>query len=180
VTDTIEVLQVPSEFRPLERMYRETRPARILEIGSWQGGTLRVWLTQADPSVVVAVDLDHQRPDLYGGWRKRGCRLHTITGDSQTDEIKDEIRRLGPYDWLFVDGDHAEEAVRSDVALAMEVAAPGATLVLHDIARGALNEGSPGPRVVLEELRARGLEVTEFVEEPYDGNWAHGIGVVRL
>lgn len=175
----IDVLQVPSELAQMVSLCRLRRPRRILEIGSWQGGTMRVWLTQS-PEIVVAVDLDHQREEMYERWRSSATQLEVITGDSLSDEVKERVRRHAPFDWMFIDGDHTEAAVRSDVALALECASPGALLLLHDVQLGAGGEGEPGPRIVLEEFRAGGHEVAEYVEQPYDGRWAHGIGVVWL
>lgn len=176
----MEVLQVESEFASLRKLYRTTKPQRVLEIGAWDGGTLREWLTNASPARVVTVDLFHRNPDSYAGWKRPATELHVITGSSLDDDTQQLIRSFGPFDWLFVDGDHTEPAVRSDVALARSVAADDAILVLHDIERGILNEGDPAPRVVFEELRREGFRVEEFVERPYDGPWAHGIGVVWL
>lgn len=175
----MEVLQVPSELDPMLALYRKRKPKRVLEIGCWDGGTLREWLTKGSPSRVVAVDIAHRQPEEYAKWRKRDTQLHVITGSSMDRAIKAQIRKLGPFDWVLVDGDHGDTAVRNDVALAIECAAPGAVLALHDIERGVLNEGDPAPRIVFEELRER-YEVEEYVERPYDGHWAHGIGIVYL
>lgn len=175
----MEVLQVPSELVQMVALYREVNPKRVLEIGSWQGGTLQVWLTEAKPEAVVAVDLDHQNPSAYEGWRQQGTALYVVEGDSHDPAIAAAVRRGGPYNWMFIDGDHTEEGVRADVELAISCAAPGALLVLHDVALGRENIGDPGPRVIFDELRVS-RDHQEFIEDPYDGPWAHGIGVVYL
>lgn len=175
----MEVLQVPSELERMVELYRRRKPKRVLEIGSWDGGTLREWLTQGSPQVVVAVDIVHRQPEAYEEWRKPRTKLHVITGSSLERETKAQIAKHAPFDWLFIDGDHGIAAVRNDVALAIKHAAPAAVLVLHDVQRGIFNEGDPAPRIVFEELRQE-YESDEFTEEPYDGHWAHGIGVVYL
>lgn len=179
VEQPIEVLQVPSEFEQLRALYRQRQPKRVLEIGSWQGGTLREWLTLGNPELVVAVDPNHQRPELYQGWQKPGTVLVTIAGLSQDRLVQQAVQALGPFDWLFVDGDHVEAAVRKDVRLCVASALPEAVLVLHDIAKGVENQGEPGPRLVFDRL-AKQHRTEQFVEEPYGGPWAHGIGVVYL
>lgn len=177
----IELLQVPSEFDPVVQIYEQRKPERVLEIGSWQGGTLRAWLQSGSPQYVLAVDLRHQHPENYQEWRKAETRLDVLTGNSQDDKIKEVIRANRPYDWLFIDGDHALGAARSDVVLARECAAPNAVLVLHDTYWGNDEPGiTQGPKVLLEELRSEGLKVEEFVELPYEGPWGHGLGVVYL
>src|SRR4051812_5335633 len=45
----IEVLQVETEFAQLRGLYEKVSPACVLEIGTYQGGTLREWLTRGDP-----------------------------------------------------------------------------------------------------------------------------------
>lgn len=168
----IELLQVRSELAPLLAIYSEREPRRVLEIGCWQGGTLREWLAGA-PERVVAVDLDHQRSDLYPSWVEGGTELCVIEGDSQADAVREQIREHGPFDWLFIDGDHAEDAARRDVELALECAAPGAVLVLHDI----VDCPGDGPATIFAEL-GESHRSERFVEG--QERWGHGIGVVYL
>lgn len=52
----MEVLQIQSELAQVLELYRDRRPKRVLEIGTWQGGTLREWMS-GDPDLVVSVDL---------------------------------------------------------------------------------------------------------------------------
>ncbi len=56
MTAALEVLQVPSELARMVVLYRERKPRRVLEIGVWQGGTLREWIRNAPPgALIVAV-----------------------------------------------------------------------------------------------------------------------------
>src|SRR3954471_3636820 len=87
----IEVLQVETEFAQLRALYEKTSPAGVLEIGTYQGGTLREWLTHGDPLGVVAVDIDHVNPGLYEGWRQPHTFLQVVTGDSRSPEVKAQI-----------------------------------------------------------------------------------------
>ena len=64
-SETFEVLQVESELAQMVALYRERKPARVLEIGSWDGGTMRVWLTEAAPyAKIAAVDLNQDRKSV--------------------------------------------------------------------------------------------------------------------
>lgn len=177
----IEVLQVPSELDKMMTLFRERKPKRILEIGSWDGGTIREWLTNAPAkATVVAVDLDHRNREEYETWRDPDTTLALFTGESQSAEAVEFMQIHGPYDWALIDGDHTDAGVRADLANVRPLIRKGGLMILHDVALGAAGEGDDAPRRVLEELREEGLKITEFVEEPYEWNWAHGIGVVQL
>ena len=175
----MEVLQVKSELVKMVELYREKRPARVLEIGCWDGGTLREWLTKHTPEVVVAVDLDHRNRDAYQEWRHPDTSLHLYVGHSQDDAQIAGMRSHAPYDWVFIDADHDEEPVRSDAEVCYSCVRPGGLMLFHDIVPGP-GLPVPGPGIVLEELRQAGHKVREIVEDPGGWEWAHGIGIVQL
>ena len=141
------------ELRRLVDLYLARKPERVLEIGVWYGGTLREWLTNAaDTATVVAVDPEHQNPNLYEKWKKPGSIFHAVTGRTGSEQTDNIIRSHGPYDWVFVDGDHADDAVEHDTALALEVTRPGGLILFHDIAA----DGYPplAPRIAFDNLIA--------------------------
>ncbi len=175
--------QVPAELDKLCALYRKRKPKRVLEIGTWYGGTLRKWLLHAQPNAtVVCVDLDHPNPVAYEEWKQPDTELTALTGDSQSEHVSDQIREHGPYDWIFIDGDHVEEGVDADVRLAWEVAAPGATILLHDIDPGGSE--TTGPRAVFARMQLEGLNTNSIIESVTDSGYpagaAHGIGIVQL
>jgi spermidine synthase len=62
----MEVLQIPSELEQALALHAKVKPRRVLEIGCWDGGTLREWLTaKPAPELVVAVSLEHRQPERY-------------------------------------------------------------------------------------------------------------------
>lgn len=174
----MEVLQIPSELEQMVALYRKHKPKRVLEIGCWDGGTLRVWLTDAYPTVVVAVDPEHRNPEAYEGWRRPRTKLHIGNGFSQSADMVALIREYAPYDWVFVDGDHGYAAVRADVDLCLPLVQSGGVLLLHDITPSTVEE-TPGPLQVFQELQDQGYRTDEFtVAERFP--WTAGIGVVYL
>jgi predicted O-methyltransferase YrrM len=175
----MEVLQIPEELQQMVALYRKAKPKRVLEIGCWDGGTLQVWLEKGNPTDVVAVDLEHRNADAYEEWRKPGTKLHLFTAASQDPVAIKAIQSFAPYDWVFIDGDHGESAVRQDVRTCQPLVRKGGLLVFHDISQAA-GEEITGPRVLLEELRAAGFQIQEFIEQPGRWRWAHGIGVVQM
>ena len=180
---TVGVGQVPAELVRAVRLYRKRKPRRVLEIGVWYGGTLHEWLRYAVPhATVVAVDIDHRDPDSYAEWRKATTNLIVLTGRSQ--DLIEEMREHGPYDWIFIDGDHGAAAVYADLNAALTMAARGSVILLHDIDSGGSD--TTGPRNAFDTV-SRSEFVTrtqEFIADPagtgYPIGSAHGIGVLYL
>lgn len=175
----MEVLQNPHELKWMRNIYRKQNPPRVLEIGCWDGGTLREWLTQSTPSLVVAVDLEHRNRGAYEDWRQPETELVLVTGRSQSPAAIRAMQAHAPYDWVFIDGDHGEHAVRADRDTCLPLVREGGTLVFHDICPGA-EDTECGPRVVFDDLRDRGYRVREYIKDPQKWPWTHGVGVVEV
>lgn len=175
----MEVLQVPSELESMMRLHAEKKPTRLLEIGCWDGGTLREWLTNAPAkATVVAVDLEHRNRDAYAEWTKPDTSLVLGTGNSQADDMVQLIRDLAPYDWVFVDGDHEYWAAKHDVDVTLPLINPGGVLALHDITPPD-GMGTYPPGVILEELGTNGYR-TERYQDLSPAPWARGIGICHI
>ena len=101
----------------------ELRPRRILEIGSFMGGTLYAWREVCDQ--VYCID-------------RRGAAAHGarwVGGDSHETLTRGMAAMLGPFDVLFVDGDHSYGGVRADVEMYAPLVRAGGVIALHDILR---------------------------------------------
>lgn len=111
----VETFQVDWELRHLLETFEILRPRRILEVGAWHGGTLWHWLRWADH--VVVVDDEMRKADEWQQWADDGlAELYLLQGDSRDPELVAKAQELGPYDFVFIDGDHRYEAVRADWA----------------------------------------------------------------
>lgn len=178
VSAPVETYQVQWELDLLVGIVRVLKPTRILEVGSYRGGTLWHWLRNAD--VVVAVDDAMRNADEWREWAEsEDAELHTIQGDSRHTTIVEMARDLGPYDFVFIDGDHSYQAVRSDVDSYGGMLADGGVLALHDI----LPRPGYGVSEVWAEIKAtpgvRYIEIAKNAVEP--GNEGPcGIGVVWM
>jgi hypothetical protein len=98
----------------------------ILEIGSRYGESFRRFAKAINPrSRVVSVDFGrcvdsqgfHSGPWLYkvcGDLSEEGYDVHLILRDSQEPETVRQVEKLGPFDFVFIDGDHSEKGVNLD------------------------------------------------------------------
>jgi len=175
----MEVLQIESELARAVALYASRKPGRVLEIGCWDGGTLREWLQAAEPpALVVAVSLEHRMPEQYEGWRQEGTQLVVGTGMSQEQPMLELMAEHAPYDWAFIDGDHGDWGVSHDVANVLPLMASGGVMLLHDVTPP---EGwdTYGPLNEFRKLQEQGYR-TEVYDVPERYPWSAGIGVVYL
>ncbi len=174
----MEVLQIPGELERMLALHAEINPRRVLEIGCWDGGTLREWLTATPPpDVVVAVSLEHRQPGAYPGWRHKDTELIVATGDSISAEMGTVIETYAPYDWAFIDGEHSYPYVQHDVAVVLPLMNKGGVVLLHDVTP-MIGDSMTGPLQLLNELRDQGMRVEVFDSAPIMSS--AGIGVVYV
>lgn len=141
------MLQHHAEFQQLLDLYRTRRPERVLEVGVGEGGTLYHWLQHASPGAqVVALDDRHLNRGAYPDWVPTSVELITITGSSHDPDVIVDAAEHRPYDWIFLDADHRDHAVRSDWRHFSAMAAPDSAIALHDIAP------STDPTIYVDEL----------------------------
>ena len=172
----VQIFQHEEEFEELLCLYREKRPPRVLEIGTYHGGTLYHWLRCAAPGATVvsvdsyAVGVDNSA--LYDDWCDGDVRLVVVRGDSADPDTVAKVASYGPYEWVFIDAGHLEDEVRAD----WENYRPLATGVVafHDI----LPPTREHPEIQVAPLWQEIRETHDTVEIIADPNapWG-GIGV---
>jgi len=136
------VLQYEAELTAFIDLMIKNSVRSYLEIGSKFGGSLwRIGSALGVGSRVVAVDL----PDGTDEWdashaslsacidrlRERGCDASVILGDSTDADTIDAVKQLGPFDAIFIDGDHRLEGIQKDWA---NYGPLGKMVAFHDIA----------------------------------------------
>ena len=132
----------------------------LLEVGSNFGGTLkRMAAVMPKGARIVSVDLDCDATPKYlnpiaslkDTCRKLGllgADVNLLIGNSHDAEMVEEVRKLGPFDFGFIDGDHSYEGVKAD----WENFGPMCKVVgFHDIGGGV-----PDCRRFWQELKASG------------------------
>lgn len=128
----IETFQNEWELLQLLRVFNALNPSRVLEIGAWHGGTLWHWLQSADH--VVVVDDGMRRSMDWEQWAiESPADLTMVRGMSYEAHVIQKVEDLGPYDFIFIDGDHSYWSVRQDWDNYSHLATRGGIIVLHDI-----------------------------------------------
>ena len=175
----VDAIQTGAEFWPLLDLYRARRPRRVLEVGTYKGGTLYHWLRNAPPgATVVSVDLFEDvtvdNTYLYAEWAGPGVQPVVVRGDSRDPNVVAAAAAHGPFDWAFIDAGHLEEEVRADWANYRPLAAPGSIIAFHDIQ----DVEHIFPRIQVHRLWAELAQ--EYVTREFCVPGGGGIGVVYI
>ena len=142
--------QYPCQFAPYLAAAAERGVRSYLEIGVRHGGTFLITVGALKPTDAVAVDIDRV-PALDGR-----SDVTFLRADSRSRRFKRFLEGR-TFDLVLVDGNHAYDAVRSDV----ETVLPHARMIaLHDI----VDDASPGVRRMWAELRCDHADAFEFAE----------------
>ena len=135
----------------------------------------------ADGARVLSVDVrgyDRPRGPLFRLFGRHGQSVGLHQGDSHSAETREAVERYFPGRplLLFIDGDHAYDAVWKDYELYASLVRPGGTIAFHDIVDGP--EASVGgvPQVWCE-IRSDLRDVKEIVHSRDQGGHRIEVGV---
>ena len=180
-------MQVPSELAALGQLLANLRPERALEIGTARGGTLLFLTRLASPqATIVSVDLpggrfgggySSRRRWFYQRFARRRQQLRLLQGDSHSAGMLNRVRAAfsgQPLDYLFIDGDHSYEGVKSDFEMYAPLVRKGGVIAFHDIVEG-LPDMVGGVPQFWREIKSR-YRHDEMIKDPKQGGW--GIGVL--
>lgn len=181
----VHVAQIQFEFESALGLYLAREPKRVLEIGTYCGGTLYHWLQNAVAgAVVVTVDSLVAAPDnraLFPAWTPPDVTCVPVIGDSHAETTVAEVFRYHPFDWVFIDALHTYDAAKRDWEIYSRMCAPGAVVLFHDIrlVREYPEDGTvAGVSRLWRELQAQGFVTQELVGDP--SQTEYGIGAVYL
>jgi predicted O-methyltransferase YrrM len=178
--------QHPNEIGPLCELVKSHRPRVIVEIGTSCGGTLYLWSRIVEPGgIVVSIDKPGEpgsvRPVMRAVYRTFGHNRQvtsiTIDGDSHSSDTHEQLRailagrRIG---FLFIDGDHSYEGVKSDFEFYRSLVASDGLIAMHDVSKVEGHTSIEVPRF-WNELAGSKFERKEFVAVK---GTTPGIGVV--
>ena len=139
----VPIYQNEWEFSHLLKIYQDRNPARVMEIGTFFGGTMWFWLQ--NPRLEKLYCLDLPIPDRDPRFEHRAVcqkRWHTwpnfdklvyVQGNSQDANIITRMHAVQKVDWLFIDGDHTYRGVKRDYENYRDMVNPGGLIIFHDV-----------------------------------------------
>lgn len=167
------------ERAALEGLLSQRKPRLAIEIGTYEGGSLRFLATHCEH--VHTLDLHDLVED-----RAAFGNVTFHTGDSKS-LLPELLQRLETdrqeVDFALIDGDHSAEGVRQDLANLLDSSATRSTIILlHDTMNEETRAGiervglSDCPKVVYHELDF--VPGYEFVGGHFEGQVWGGLGLV--
>ncbi|MEO1129222.1 MAG: class I SAM-dependent methyltransferase [Planctomycetota bacterium] len=131
--------EIQAQLLPRERLFlyatiMAKAPMRVLEIGAYEGYSSSIIdMALRDLGAngrLVSVD---PAPCLDFDWEDRFDDRASLVRRPSPDGLSEALERSGgPFEFVFVDGDHEYEGVLADLRGVAEVTAPDALIVLHD------------------------------------------------
>ena len=167
------------ELEELAKVYRRLMPKVSLEIGVYQGGTMRMWLRHAcKGALVMGIDTNRSPGGLI---IPDGVTHSHICIDSHSPEALNtvELRLAGRHiDFLFIDADHTEEGATLDFEAYGQLVRAGGVIAFHDILDPAPHRNQDHIRVsrLWRRIQQAGYLTQEFIADPAQ-SWG-GIGVM--
>lgn len=185
----LQMAQVPAEIMKLTELVEQQHPKTVVEIGTAHGGTLFLWCRLADPkATIVSIDLPggihgggypYWKKNIYRRFARPTQKLHLLRGDSHSlamlAELKKHLPGDGKIDFLFIDGDHTYQGVKSDFEMYSSLVRPGGVIAFHDICKHPEGLNCHVDRY-WQELKGK-HRTREFIEDPNQGGF--GIGIVE-
>lgn len=185
----IRPLQIRSEIKRLLEIVVERNPEVILEIGTYNGGTLflfshvipwRATIISIDfPDVRFGGGYDWWKTPLFNAFKLRGQTLTLIRADSHKVETLNEVKKVikeRKVDFIFIDGDHSYEGVRQDFEMYNPFLATNGFMAFHDIVSHVKESGCEVNKYWEELKNSRKYDCYEIIENKAQS--MGGIGIV--
>lgn len=178
----VDSVQKRDEILALAAAVKSIKPRTILEIGTCNGGTLFIWSNLASDCVITC-DLNKTkiREALYQSFPPPGsdCNVISLAGDSHDEKFLEKVKASlngRKVDFLFIDGDHTEQGVKSDYYMYSPLVRKGGIIAFHDILE---KQPTPNNQVYYfwKEIR-QSANTEEFVKD-YDQT-GFGIGIIHV
>jgi len=149
------IAQKKYEILMLQELLKNEKISRIVEIGTWTGGTARLWakmVSRYDDGIVYCCDLSfhygtHQAYDpvadavetynnqLYNGTPEEKF-IKELQGNSHDPAFIESVKNqvgINSIDFMFIDGDHSYQGIKADFNNFYSLVKKGSYIAFHDI-----------------------------------------------
>ncbi len=135
---------LPTDLLLLRALARQRPGCRYFEIGTWRGESAANVAAEAatvhtlnlSAAEMRAMNLPERYIELHGYFSQPLANVVHLHGNSATFDLAGLQREAGPFDLIFIDGDHRYAAVRRDTQRVFEhLVGPGTVVVWHDASR---------------------------------------------
>lgn len=142
------------EMVMIQEFLRNTKLVKVLELGTSFGGTAMLWAQMVEEGGrVFCCDRNFHLTNKVYEETPWSNRITEYEGDSHDLNFIAKIHReVGMVDFIFIDGDHSYDGVKSDFYQYRDMIGPGGFIGFHDI-------------VDSEYHRENGCYVAQFWEE---------------
>lgn len=142
--------QIYDELAPFifEMLQSGEKLKKYLEVGVAAGGTTFIMNHFFGFEKIVLVDDNKHPKSKFRRDILKGLPIKEMIGGSEEKRIIDSAMNIGPYDLIFIDGNHTLEAVNSDVGNYFPMIKKDGYLALHD---SVIKEW--GVHIVVENLK---------------------------
>ena len=150
-------------YRYLLELVREKQPQAILEIGTWNGRRALEMLMASPDSKYYGFDLfedadaitDAEEKNVKPHYTLRGVKAYldgfdVVLHKGNTRETLAKFRE--PVDFVWLDGGHSIETIRSDWENVQRVLVPGAVVLFDDYYTGGIDTTKYGCNEIVKSL----------------------------
>jgi predicted O-methyltransferase YrrM len=124
-------MQHADEFARMLEVIAAIKPKKILEIGSYKGGSLWAYNQVAPQAELYSIDLGILDDNLAAKWP---VDANLLNADSTLEEtFHQALQEIGEVDFLFIDGNHEYWAAAKDYFYYSQLVREGGVVGLHDI-----------------------------------------------
>lgn len=139
----MEIQQSREEFEELIKIFRDLNPKRMLEIGTYKGGSLYIFSRQIDNLNMISIDFPMVGERLK--WLKtflikriplKNQKLWLLREDSHKKETLNHVKEIlgnSKLDFLHIDADHSYRGVKKDFEMYSHLIRKGGIIAFHDI-----------------------------------------------
>lgn len=131
------IVQDPAELFWLVNLVKKLNPKIVIEIGVEDGGTLKFWeQLLPEGGLLIGIDICDPKNKVAWDWRGSNREIHLIDGNSGDVKVLQKVHQIlgkREADFLFIDGEHSDEAVRRDFSLYSGFVRSGGLVGFHDL-----------------------------------------------